>query len=233
MFAQRDIKTDEIRGYMAVSRIKWELPKSFEYLFAVPHFTVGPRIKCKGSQYDCEISVASRDISVKLEQRRDELAAKLAPYLQRSEEKTLQVRTFGTRPEVTYVTLTDSRPNPGEFRILTTGFSVNGPAVIHFQHLSNDLSQIQQILDVVQGARAMDALEILAWKLNDYKTVCEERNPAYKQANDVAFQASPFPSVDIARFWQTVPLRKVWKQFKENLRPVANRSRRPSTICQS
>jgi len=43
-----------------------------------------------------------------------------------------------------WVTLTDSRPAAGEFRILTTGYFVNGTAVIRFSHLSSDANDIRK-----------------------------------------------------------------------------------------
>ena len=200
--AQTSPEGETVRNYMGVGRIKWELPKSFDHYFAVPEFTVGPRIKCKGPNHDCQIIVTSRDITVTLEQRRAELISNVAPHLQQSEEKTVQPRSFGARPEVAYITLTDSRPKPGELRLYTTGFSINGPAVIKFEHFSNTAREIQSVLDIVQSAKTIDAHEVWAWRLNDYKIVCEERYPAYKSANDSAFRASAFSSVDIVRFWQ-------------------------------
>ena len=41
--------------------------------------------------------------------------------MNRSKEKAIQFRTFGTSPEVIYATLTDSQPAPGEFVLLTQG----------------------------------------------------------------------------------------------------------------
>lgn len=204
LFAQSTPKT-ETSGYIGVGRIKWEFPPAFDYTFAVPHFTVGPRIKCKGPHRTCEIRVASRDITVRLEKRRASLVAEFDPYVQRSIEKAVRIRTFGATPSVTYATLTDSRPAPGEFRLLTVGFSVNGPAVIHFEIQSDDARDIQKMLDLIQDARTMDALGIWAWRLKDYKIVCEERFPTFKEANDAAFQSSPFSSVDIIGFWHAIP----------------------------
>jgi hypothetical protein len=216
--ARTSSEVEAVRSYMGIGRIKWQLPKSFDHYFAVPEFTAGPRIKCKGPNQDCQIIVASLDITVPLEQRRAELSSKVAPLLQQSEEKAGQLRSFGTRPEVVYVTLTDSRPKPGEFRLYTTGFSVNGPAVIKFEHFSNDAREAQNVLDVVQGAKTIDAREVWAWRLNDYKIVCEERYPAYKPANDAAFRSSAFSSVDILRFWQTSFTSMSVEQVQKNLK---------------
>jgi hypothetical protein len=202
---------------MGIGRIKWRLPKSFDHYFAVPEFTTGPRIKCKGPNRDCQITVVSRDITVSLKQRCAELASQIAPYLQRSEEKTVQLRSFGIRPEVVYVTLTDSRPKAGEFRLYTTGFSVNGPAVIKFEHFSSDGSDLRQILEVIQSANTIDALEVWAWRLNDYRIVCEERFPAYKTTNDAAYRSSLFSSVDVLSFWQTASSSKVIEQVPKDL----------------
>jgi hypothetical protein len=158
--AQTSPEGETVRNYMGVGRIKWELPKSFDHYFAVPEFTVGPRIKCKGPNHDCQIIVTSRDITVTLEQRRAELISNVAPHLQQSEEKTVQPRSFGARPEIAYITLTDSRPKPGELRLYTTGFSINGPAVIKFEHFSNTAREIQSVLDIVQSAKTIDAHEV-------------------------------------------------------------------------
>jgi hypothetical protein len=200
LFAQTP-PAENIQGYLSVGRIKWSVPASFEHTFAVPHFSMGPRILCKGRLRHCEIYVGARDITVDMTKRRADLSAKLASYVSRSKEKTLQIRTFGTAPEVIYATLTDSRPAPGEFVLLTEGFSVNGTAIIHFLIQSNDLNDVRKILDVVQSARTIDALPMWAWKLSDYKSVCAERFAEHKTANDAAFKASPFASVDFVGFW--------------------------------
>jgi hypothetical protein len=215
--AQTSSEVEAVRSYMGIGRIEWRLPKSFDHYFAVPEFTTGPRIKCKGPNQDCQITVVSRDITVSLEQRRAELASQVAPYLQRSEEKTVQPRSFGIRPEVVYVTFKDSRPKAGEFSLYTTGFSVNGPAVIKFEHFSNDARGLRQILEVVQSANTIDALEVWAWRLNDYRIVCEERFPAYKTTNNAAYQSSPFSSVDVLRFWQAAASLKDIAQVPKDL----------------
>lgn len=200
LFAQTPA-AENIQGYISVGRIKWNVPASFEHTFGVPHFTMGPRILCKGRLRHCEIYVAARDITVDLSKRRAKLSAELEPYVSRSKEKAIEMRTFGTSPEVIYATVTDSRPAPGEFVLLTQGFSVNGTAVIHFLLQSNDPNDVRKILDVVQSARAMDALPMWAWKLSDYKSVCAERFAEYKTANDAAFEASTFASVDTIGYW--------------------------------
>lgn len=217
LLAQVSQEVEVVPSYMGIGRIRWQLPKSFDHYFAVPEFTAGPRIKCKGPNQDCQIIVASRDITVTLEQRRAELSSQVAPYLQRSEEKAVELRSFGTRPEVVYVTLTDSRPKPGELRLYTTGFSVNGPAVIKFEHFSNDAGEIQNVLGVLQGAKTIDAHEVWAWRLNDYKMVCEKRYPDYKAANDAAFRSSSFSSVDILRFWQAASPSTAIAQVQKDL----------------
>lgn len=193
---------ENIRGYTAVGRIKWNLPASPELTFGVPHWTMGPRLLCKGQLRHCEISVAARDITIDLTKRRADLYAELEQWVSRSKEKSLQIRSFGTAPEVIYATLTDSRPAPGEFIILTQGFSVNGTAVIKFVLQSNDPKDVPKILEVVQSARTMDALPMWAWKLSDYKSVCAERFAELKAANDAAFKSSPFAAVDYVGFWK-------------------------------
>jgi hypothetical protein len=192
---------DNIRGYAAVGRIKWNLPANSEYGFAVPHWTMGPRILCRGQLRHCEISVGARDITIELSKRRADITAELAPFVSRSKEKALQFRTFGTAPEVHYVTITDSRPAPGEFVLLTQGFSVNGTAVINFLLQSNDPNDVSKILEIVQSARTIDALTVWTSKLSDYQSVCAERFPEHKATNEAAFKASPFAAVDLTGFW--------------------------------
>lgn len=99
------------------------------------------------------------------------------------------------------MTITDSRPAPGEFVLLTQGFSVNGTAVINFLLQSNDPNDVSKILEIVQSARTIDALTVWASKLSDYQSVCAERYPDLKAANEAAFKASPFASVDLVAFW--------------------------------
>ncbi len=200
LFAQTS-SAESIHSYFAVGRIKWSVPASFEHIFGPPHFTMGPRIVCQGRLRHCEIYVAARDITIDLSKRRAELSAELTPYVSRAKEKALQFRTFGTAPEVTYVTLTDSRPAPGEFVLLTRGFSVNGTAVIHFLIQSNDPNDVRKTLEIVQSARTIDALPTWTRKLSDYKSVCAEQLPEYKAANDAAFKSSPFASVDMFAYW--------------------------------
>ena len=200
LFAQTP-PAENIKGYFAVGRIRWSVPASFEHTFGVPHFTMGPRILCKGPLRHCEISVGARDITIELSKRRADITAELAPYVSRSKEKALQFRTFGTSPEVHYVTITDSRPAPGEFVLLTQGFSVNGTAVINFLLQSTDPNDVSKILEIVQSARTIDALTVWTSKLSDYQSVCAERFPEHKAANEAAFKASPFASVDLVGFW--------------------------------
>ncbi|MFY9621935.1 MAG: hypothetical protein WAM70_06435 [Pyrinomonadaceae bacterium] len=196
LFAQTS-PAETIHNYFAVGRIKWSVPASFEHSFGPPHYTMGPRILCKGELRHCEISVGARDITIEVSKRRAAITAELSQYVSRSKEKALQFRTYGTAPEVHYVTITDTRPAPGEFVLLTQGFSVNGTAVINFLIQSNDPNDVRKILEIVQSARTIDALPAWAWKLSDYQSVCAERFPEHKAANDAAFKSSPFASVDI------------------------------------
>jgi hypothetical protein len=196
----------ELLPYADVGRIEWQFPSGFEYYVAVPHFTVGPRIVCAGKLHECEIQVASRDIRKRSEQRRDELVARLKPYAARSIERQIEPRSSGTAPELTFVTLTDSRPKPGEFRIMTIGYAVNGTAVIQFRHATNDAGDTEAMLQIIRRARTLDALPVWAWRLSDYKAACAERFPEFSSANDAAFAASPFAAVDVIGFWRsTVP----------------------------
>src|SRR5688572_19686337 len=130
LFAQTS-PAETVHRYFGVGRIKWSVPASFEHSFGVPHHSMGPRILCQGRLRHCEIYVGARDITIELSKRRADITAELTPYVSRSKEKALQFRTYGTTPEVHYVTITDSRPAPGEFVLLTQGFAVNGTAVIN------------------------------------------------------------------------------------------------------
>ncbi len=78
---------------------------------------------------------------------------------------------------------------------------MNGTAVIHFLLQSNDPNDVSKILEIVQSARTIDALTVWASKLSDYKSVCAERLPEYKAANEAAFKSSPFAAVDLTSFW--------------------------------
>ena len=63
-------------------------------------------------------------------------------------------------------------------------------------------AEIESILDIVRNARAIDAREMWALRLGDYKAVCEERFDANRSANDAAFAASPFAAVDLVQFFR-------------------------------
>ncbi len=205
--AQTSAPPADVYGYVDIGRIQWVLPKRFDHYLATPEFTTGPRIKCTEGSQECEIGVLSRDLDKTEAQRRDELAAQLLPHAQESAERAVRLGEYGGDPRVVYATLTDPRPDE-PYRLLTAGYRVIGPAVIHFYHLGSDPAQVRQVLEVVASARPLDTREIWAWRLADYKAVCEARFPAYRRANDAAFASSVFARVDVVKFFRdTTPTR--------------------------
>jgi hypothetical protein len=193
-------------SYGGIGRIKWKLPENFNFRSSAREFTRGQRIRCTDGQQECVISVGVRVISITPEQRRKQLADKLFPLVAHSSERSLRYRTQGTDDALVYVTLTDTRPDQ-KFRLKTMGYRLNGPAVINFEHFTNDQSLIQKILDVVLAAESLDAREMWAWKLADYKSVCQEHFPEFSSANTAAFDSSTFASVDIIQFFQSLASR--------------------------
>jgi hypothetical protein len=191
----------ETRYYTyGVGRIAWTIPKDLEVIFAVPHWTAGPRLKCANRRYECEVQVSPRDISISAEQRLSQLEATAKPSLQHASEKTFKPYRHGIDKSVIYTTLHDPRPAE-PFRYLTIGYAHKGPAVVKFEALTNDAIDIVAILNLVHSAKAIDALEMWAFRFSDYKAVCEEQFSMYKSDNDAAFTSSPFAAVDLVRFF--------------------------------
>jgi len=194
---------EEIARYSSVGRVKWRLPaKDFEYNFAVPHWTAGPRIQCRGPnrRFECELSVKNRDLTIDAAKRRALLEKDLQEALKQAVEQRVEVRAHGAPDTgVFYATLTD-RQQPTEFRYYTAGVYPTGSAVIHFYLLSNDASgeERRRLLDTVLASESLDALGVLAWKLSDYRAICGELFPELSKANDTAFSASAFAAVDFA-----------------------------------
>ena len=194
--SQQPEAAEAVRSYQSVGRIKWIFPSGFDYYFAVPHFTMGPRIKCKEKGQECEINVLSRDIRKTRAEREEELRQKLSPHAKHSSEGDVIVRSSGAGQAVRYALLTDPRPKE-TYRLLVVGFAEKGPAAIHFSHLSNDQADVERLLALVERAEALDAIGIWAWRLGDWKAVCEERFPQYREANAAAYAASAFAAVDL------------------------------------
>lgn len=194
--AQESQATGVVRAYSSVGRIKWVFPKGFAYYFAVPHFTMGARIKCKGPGEECEIQVLSRDLRKSHRDRIRELIQKLKPEAKGSEEGEVRVQFRGTREKIIYATLTDPRPNQ-EYKFLTAGYAEKGPGLVMFQQLANHKADIQTLLDVIEYSKALDTRAVWAWRLRDDKAVCSKMYPAYSQANASAFTASAFASVNV------------------------------------
>lgn len=192
-----------ISSYGGVGRIKWKLPENFNFRSSARRFTRGQRIRCTDEQQECAIGVGVRDLSIPPENRRKRLADKLYPFVAHSAERSLRYRTQGPDDALVYVTLTDTRPDQ-KFRLKTMGYRLNGPSVINFDHAANDQSQIQKMLDVVLAAESLDAREMWAWKLADYKSVCQERFTEFDSANTAAFDSSVFASVDVILFFQSL-----------------------------
>jgi hypothetical protein len=61
-----------------------------------------------------------------------------------------------------------------------------------------------------------------AWRLGDYRAVCAERYPELKEANDRAFAASPFASVDVPAFF----LQRVESPAPEKIHNMLDEARR-------
>jgi len=197
---------EEIRSYTSVGRIKWRLPtKDFNYNYAVPHWTAGPRIQCRGPKpgpnrrFECELGVQARDLTFDSAKRRARLEKEMQESLKQAVEKSVDVRTHGPGDAILYVTLTD-RTQPTDYKYFTQGYYATGSAVIRFTLLSNDDSgdERRRMLDTVLATESLDALGVLAWKLSDYRAICGEVFPELSKANDTAFSASPFARVDFA-----------------------------------
>jgi hypothetical protein len=188
-----------IRNYAGIGRISWQLARSTPTAFAVPHFTAGPRLVCQSGKIECEIDVVSRDISISPEERTEELKKQVQPHLPNATVKTFQVFHHGKTGAVTYTTLEDNRPGE-QFRFLTIGFATRGTAVIKFHALTNDAMDYVSVLNIVYGAKALDAREMWALRFADYNGVCAERYPDLAEANAQALQRSNLSKVDLVEF---------------------------------
>lgn len=197
---------EEIRDYTAVGRVKWQLPAGpdFGCGFKVPHFTQGARVGCSSREGGAttEISVYSRDLQIDPALRRARFESELEKMLSEAKEASYTVKTHGPWPAIVYATLTHK--NRKENPRATIGYYSKGPFLIRFVHESSDASdrELERVLPVILSAEPVDALAFLAWKLSDYKAICESLFPAGKQANDAAFAGSMFANVDWLRLMQ-------------------------------
>src|SRR5438309_7076174 len=67
--------TRQVASYSyGVGRLEWTFPASLHAIFAVPHWSAGPRVKCSGEkpgqQIECEVEVQARSLPVSREERR-------------------------------------------------------------------------------------------------------------------------------------------------------------------
>ena len=111
------------------------------------------------------------------------------------------IQTYATAPTVFYTVLTD--PRAGEsFKLATRGYVVNGAAVIYFEFLNNEQSDIKPFLDVVQKAVVLDSKEVWAWRFKDYIAACQTNYPEQFTASRAAFDASVFAQVNIDDYFK-------------------------------
>jgi hypothetical protein len=198
---------EQLRDYRAVGRVKWRLPSGpdFGCGFMVPHFTQGARVGCghRESGAETKIEVYSRDLAIGPLERRARFEAELEKMLPEAKETSYAIKTHGASPAIVYATLTNKDPKEKNPRA-TLGHYSKGPFLIRFMHESNDASDrdLERIFPVILSAEPVDAMTFLAWKLSDYKEVCESWFPKRKQANDAAFAASMFANVDWLRLLQ-------------------------------
>ena len=199
-----------------VGRILWTFPADLVAVFAVPHWTAGARIQCAGNEFDCEVQVFGRDITVSDAERRQQLEEALAPLLAKPGEKPPAFRSHGTDGGIVYVTMPLARPAEGH-RYMTLGYANKGSALVKFQVLSAGVPRLEPLLRLVQEAKPLDALTMWALRLGDYRATCEERFPAYKAANDRAFAASPFAAVDVVKDLLTLDPAQTEQAAREGL----------------
>ena len=213
--AQSPTSAEAIEHYTSIGRIKWIFPPGFDYIFAVPDFTMGPRIMCNGRE-ECVIGVVPRDLRKTSEERQSELTERLQPELKHTIERSVEIRVFGASRQIFYVTLSDPKE---DHHFYTTGYAEKGPALIQFNHMTNDQADIQRFLSMLDQAEAIDAVGVWAWKLGDYKGVCEKRFPAYAKANAQSFSSSMFAAIDITETLKTaLSLQGSPRQIREQLK---------------
>lgn len=188
-----------VHFYRDVGRIRWTLPNADDFIFGIPHFTVGPRVLCnRNIGAECEIEVSARQLWTSLEERRKDLLNNLEPYLPDSVEQSPKMQRFGS-PSIEYVVLTHKKDG-GKIAL---GFSAHGPYVIRFRFVGRDPegAQLSEVLAVVQSAEALNGNEFLAFKLADGKAACDKLSPELKSANEAAYAGSAFSRVDYRSYF--------------------------------
>ncbi|MFY9314766.1 MAG: hypothetical protein WAO95_04305 [Burkholderiales bacterium] len=191
--------TQEAVAYrQGVGRILWTFPSDLVAAFAAPNWTAGARVKCGNKEFECEVQVFGRDISVSDAERRQQLEEALAPLLVNALDKQVAFRTHGADAGIVYATLQFARPAE-DYHYMTLGYAHRGPALLKFQVLSTGAPRLDPLLRLVQEAKAIDALAMWALRLGDYRATCAERFPAYKDANERVYAASPFGAVDVVQ----------------------------------
>jgi hypothetical protein len=157
----------ETRSYVyGVGRITWTFPDALEADLAPPGWTAGARVQCRGKGVRCEVQVNARDISVPDEDHRRDLEHAIRLRLPGEAKQALRVQTRGANREIVYVTLEDQR-GKDYLRYLTLGYAYKGPALINFELTSDRLTDLGPLLALVEGANAIDALEMWTLRLRD------------------------------------------------------------------
>ncbi|HEY5638376.1 MAG TPA: hypothetical protein VIS77_15915 [Burkholderiales bacterium] len=198
--AQKPADPPGLQVYPGYGRIVWTLPPAFDARFAPARSSAGPRIACSTERVSCEIAVGARDISQDLESRIPELRARMAPELVHAKDPVFRASWFGPGKRVLYTTIEDARAGPA-FRFLTVGLAEKGPALVRFWVASQDAVASQEVLRIVESGWAIDAREMWALRLEDYRATCATRFPEFRAANDAAYAASPFAAVDLVQFF--------------------------------
>jgi len=210
-------KREAVAYRQGVGRILWTFPAGWPAVFAVPHWSAGARVKCGGKDYDCEVMVLGRDITVSDAERRQQLAEALEPLLPNVTGGKPALRTHGADASVVYATVQLERPAAGGYRYLSIGYAHKGPALIKFQMGSAGAPELAPLLQLVSEAKPLDALAMWALRLGDYRATCETRYPAFKAANDRAYEASPFAAVDTVQAFMKLDPAQPEPQVREGL----------------
>ena len=195
--------------YADMLRIKWKLPRNDDFLLKPAWGEWAPQCNSKATLDEtghirtrgaCEINVFPRDLTVDPEEIKNNFFSGVRFELRDIVNALIEIQSYGAIKPVYYATVKDTRSTES-WTYLTVGIYVRGPFVIKFRHTSSDATGIdlRRVLQVVSSAEPLDTLLLFSWKLSDYKTICEERFPEFKQPNDAAFSNSKFASVDLLR----------------------------------
>lgn len=216
--------TRQVASYSyGVGRLEWTFPAGLHAIFAVPHWSAGPRVKCggekPGQEIECEVEVMPRNLQVSREDRRRQLLSDIEPMLAEAKEKTAEIQSLGD--DVFYVVLEHARAT-GRNRYFAAGFAHRSTALLKFHAKFGARAALVTFLELVASAKAIDALPMWAWRLGDYRAVCMQRYPELKETNDRAFAASPFAAVDVHAFF----LQRVESPTPEKVRNLLEEGRR-------